>query len=206
MSAAGASRPPPLAAAAKDKEKEKDKVKSAPWKPSTPHKGSIHAAGPAGGGAGLSRLEEKRQRELAAAEAAAEAAAAAAGGGAEARAAAMETARKALKAVKESNKGPSLREAPSLVRLVVEGVRYRQNMVLHKAITFQHRVNERRVRLEAGCGSKAEAERMLSVHAADREESRRDVLRGSIKAEKEMLLEIKKCGIRSFAGLADAWG
>ena len=27
-----------------------------------------------------------------------------------------------------------------------------------------------------------------------------------LKYEKEMLLEIKKCGIRSFAGLADAWG
>ena len=177
-----------------------------PWKPNTPHRGSINATGPAGGGGGPTRLEEKRAREQAAAEAAAEAAAAAAGGGAEARAAAMESARKALQKVKESNKGPSLREAPSLVRLAVEAARHRHNEQLHKDITFQHRVNERRVRLEAGCGSKAEAARMLSVHSAQREVSRRDVLRGSIRAEQAMLGELKKAGIKSFAGLADAWG
>ena len=151
-------------------------------------------------------MEEKRLREAAAAEAAAEAAAAAAGDSAEAREAAMRAAKASIKKLKESSKGPSLREAPSLVRLVVEGARHKQNERLHKEITFQHRVNEFRLRKEKGCGSQAEAERMLSVHAADREESRRDVLRSSIRMEMGMLEEIKKAGIKSFAGLADAWG
>jgi hypothetical protein len=182
------------------------KAEAAPWKPNTPHKGSINATGPAGGGGGPTRMEEKRQREEAAAMAAAAEAAEAAGGSTEARAAAMASAQKALQKVKESNSGPSLREAPSLVRLAIEGARHTHNAQLHKDITFQHRVNERRVRLEAGCGSKAEAERMASVHAADREESRREVLRGSIRMEMAMLEQLKKSGVKSFAGLADAWG
>jgi hypothetical protein len=159
----------------------------------------------------LSRLEEKQAREKKALEEAAASALAAVGGGGgvsneSARAAAMESARKAIQMLKESNKGARLSEAPSLVRLALEEERYKHNAQLHKDITFQHRVNERRERLERGCGSKAERDRMLSNHAAEREESRREILRGSIRQEILMLEAIKKAGVRSFAGLADAWG
>ena len=157
-------------------------------------------------------MEEKQAREKNALEEAAASALSAVGGGGvgvtseAARAAAMESARKAIQMLKESNKGARLSEAPSLVRLALEEERYKHNAQLHKDITFQHRVNERRERLERGCGSKAERDRMLSNHAAEREESRREILRGSIRQEILMLEAIKKAGVRSFAGLADAWG
>jgi hypothetical protein len=127
-------------------------------------------------------------------------------GGAEARRAAMAAAAAAIERMKVSNKGPRMSEAPHAIRNVLEAARYKGNGELHRLISFEHRVEERRLRLEALCGSNAERERMMSVHSASREETRRELLRASIRREHDMLKEIKKAGVKSFAGFADAFG
>ena len=181
------------------------KEKVAPWKPNTPGVGSVIKVDLSKGV--MNRMDElKAKEEKAMLEAEAAAMAAVGVADPEARARAAEAARKALKKIKESNKGAKLSEAPSLVRLALEVERFKHNAHLHKEISFQHRVNERRERLELGCGSKAERERMLAVHSADREESRKGVLRESIKTEMLMLEALKKNGVKTFAGLVDAWG
>jgi hypothetical protein len=100
----------------------------------------------------------------------------------------------------------SVGQHPNLVRGEMEVFRHKQNEVMHKKISFEHEVEDRRKRLEALCGSNAERTRMMSVHAASREDTRKDMLRATIKTEHEMLKEIKKLGVKSFAGMADAWG
>ena len=186
--------------------KGREGAKPTPWKPNTPGVGSVIKVDLSSGVS--SRMDEKKAREQKAQEEAAAAAMAAVGVGAslEAQRAAAEAAKKALKNIRETNKGAKLSEAPSLVRLVLEAERFKHNAHLHKEISFQHRVNERRNRLELGCGSKAERERMLSIHSAQRVESRKEVLRESIRTEMQMLEAIKKAGVKTFAGLADAWG
>jgi hypothetical protein len=136
-------------------------------------------------------------------------AASAAGGGSatvEAREAAMKAAEAALKRMKLDAKGPLLSAAPHAIRAKLETARYIANGELHKSITFEHRVEERRLRLEKLTSSKAEADRMMSVHSAQREETRRHLLRETIKKERAMLDALKKEGVKNFAGLADAWG
>lgn len=156
----------------------------------------------------VARTEAKKVKEKEALEAAAIAAIAASGGagGAEARRAAMAAAAAAIERMKVTNKGPRMSEAPHAIRNVLEAARYKGNGELHRLISFEHRVEERRLRLEALCGSNAERERMMSVHSASREETRRELLRASIRREHEMLQEIKKAGVKSFAGFADAFG
>jgi len=181
--------------------------KKGPWKP--PNRRPPIAPVLTGSASSSALLSERAAKKAAAeAEAAEAAAAAAAGGGGSAasRAAAMEAARAAIANIKKHNAGAKLSEAPHLVRLNLEAARYRHNAEQHAVITFQHRVNERRARLEQGCGSKAERDRMLSNHSAEREEARADVLRSSIRSEMDMLEVLKKAGVRTFAGLADAWG
>lgn len=155
-----------------------------------------------------SRAEMKAKKMKEQLEAAALAASAAGGGSAtvEAREAAMKAAEAALKRMKLDAKGPLLSAAPHAIRAKLETARYIANGELHKSITFEHRVEERRLRLEKLTSSKAEAERMMSVHSAQREETRRHLLRETIKKERAMLDALKKEGVKNFAGLADAWG
>jgi hypothetical protein len=123
-----------------------------------------------------------------------------------ARAATMAAAQAAIKNMKLSAKGPQLSEAPHAIRAKLEMARFIANGQLHKSITFEHRVEERRVRLEGLTSSVAEADRMKSVHSAQREETRRSLLRETIRKERAMLDVLKKEGVKNFAGLADAMG
>jgi hypothetical protein len=154
------------------------------------------------------RAEAKKAKEKAALEAAAFAAINASGGagGVAAREATMAAAAAALARIKLSTKGPSMSEAPHAIRNVLETARHKGNGMLHRLISFEHRVEERRLRLEALCGSNAERERMMSVHSASREETRRELLRHSIRREHDMLKEIKKAGVKNFCAFADAYG
>jgi hypothetical protein len=180
--------------------------KKGPWKPPNRRPPIAPVISDSVTSSGMLSERSRKKAELEAAAAAAAVAAAAGGGGAEARAEAMEAARAAIANIKKQNAGAKLSEAPHLVRLALEAARYRHNADQHAVITFQHRVNERRARLEKGCGSKAERDRMLSNHCADREESRAYVLRASIRSEMDMLEVLKKANVRTFAGLADALG
>lgn len=123
-----------------------------------------------------------------------------------ARTATMAAAQAAIKNMKLSAKGPQLSEAPHAIRAKLEMARFIANGQLHKSITFEHRVEERRLRLEGLTSSIAESDRMKSVHSAQREETRRSLLRETIRKERAMLDVLKKEGVKNFAGLADAFG
>ena len=127
------------------------------------------------------------------------------GGSRAARADAMAAAAAAI-AKMQGAAHHKLSKHPHLVRAELEAERFKHNASLQLKIAFQQRVEERRRRLEAQAGSRAELTRMLSVHAASREDTRRDVLRGAVLVEIDLVKKMKAMGVKSFAGLADAFG
>jgi hypothetical protein len=92
------------------------------------------------------------------------------------------------------------------VRAELEALRFEQNAALQGRVAFETLVEKRRLRVESLAGSRAELERLRSQHLSQREDTRRDVLRSSLKAEIALVQKMKAMGVKSFAGLADAWG
>lgn len=98
-----------------------------------------------------------------------------------------------------------LRDKPHVARAELEVLRYKQNAALQSRVRFEGLVERRRQGRERVVGSQAELNRLQQVHFTERENVRRSIFRDVVKTEVEFLEAMKRMGIRTVAGLADAF-
>lgn len=98
-----------------------------------------------------------------------------------------------------------LRDKPHVARADLEALRYKQNSVIQSRIRFEGLVERRRQGRERVVGSQAELNRLQQVHFTERENVRRSIFRDVVKTEVEFLETMKRMGVRTVAGLADAF-
>ena len=122
-----------------------------------------------------------------------------------ARQAGMDAAAKAIAKLKAAHDNTlSLRTHPHLVMKEFEAIRFKHNGDVQSNIAFQQKVEKRRLRIEGLAGSKAELFRLQQIHSAQREDTRREILRQAVHNELDLLGKLKDMKIKSVAGLADA--